>query len=155
MTRQLSDPIAGEPIYSKVWNWLKRFPQVLHEGSQNPPPVSGPAAAALISTGIGAVTMMVTHHLADTSKEREGIVRIIGSWIPGSVSPDPMWGNIGSYAGKETMFLIGWLVSWAILYSVWKNKAVKSRTMIFWMFALFTLASAMSWHPLFAYLPLL
>lgn len=142
------------PFYIQLWNWLKQFPKTLHEGSQNPPLTSGPAAAFLISGGIGAVAMMVAHHLSDTSKAREAALRTLGSWIPGSVNPDPMWGNIGSYAGKETMLLIGWLLSLAILYPTLKNKQIKPRTLFFWMFSLFTLATVMSWHPLFPYLPL-
>jgi hypothetical protein len=147
--------VASEPFYTRFWNRLKRFPQILHKGSHNPPATSGPAAAFLISGGIGAVTMMVIHHLSDTSKDRENVVRTIGSWIPGSVNLDPMWGNIGSYAGKETLMLIGWLVSLAILYPLLKNKQVKPRTIFFWLFGLFTLATAMAWHPLFPYLPLM
>lgn len=153
MAKRLS--VASEPFYTRFWNRLKRFPQVLHQGSHNPPATSGPAAAFLISGGIGAVTMMVVHHLSDTSKDRENIVRTIGSWIPGSVNLDPMWGNIGSYAGKETFMLIGWLVSLSILYPLLKNKQVKPRTIFFWLFGLFTLATAMTWHPLFPYLPLM
>jgi len=153
MAKRLS--VASEPLYTRFWNRLKRFPQILHQGSHNPPATSGPAAAFLISGGIGAVTMMVVHHLSDTSKDRENIVRTIGSWIPGSVNLDPMWGNIGSYAGKETFMLIGWLFSLAILYPLLKNKQVKPRTIFFWLFGLFTLATAMAWHPLFPYLPLM
>jgi hypothetical protein len=153
MAKRLS--VASEPLYTRFWNQLKRFPQVLHKGSHNPPATSGPAAAFLISGGIGAVTMMVIHHLSDTSKDRENVVRIIGSWIPGSVNLDPMWGNIGSYAGKETFMLIGWLFSLGILYPLLKNKQVKPRTIFFWLFGLFTLATAMAWHPLFPYLPLM
>lgn len=142
------------PLYIYLWNRLKQFPKTLHQGSQNPPTTSGSAAAFLISGGIGSVVMMVAHHLSDTSKARENTLRILGSWIPGSINPDPMWGNIGSYAGKETMLLIGWLASLAILYPLLKDKQVKPRTLFFWMLSLFTLATAMSWHPLFPYLPL-
>lgn len=142
------------PLYIQLWNQLKQFPKALYKGSQNPPTTSGPAAAFLISGGIGAMAMMVAHHLSDTSKAREAALRTLGSWIPGSVNPNPMWGNIGSYAGKETVLLIGWLGSLAILYPILKNKQIKPRTLFFWMFSLFTLATVMSWHPLFFYLPL-
>jgi hypothetical protein len=161
MTRQLTrvtrKAADDEPIYGKIWGWLKHFPNGLAEGSSNPPNVSGPAAAALISAGIGCVTMMVTHHLsdADKSKATEKFVHSLGAWIPGSYSSSELWGNIGSYTGKETMLLVGWLVSWPILYVCLKKKNVKSRTIFFWMFALFVAATAMSWHPLFPYLPLM
>lgn len=143
-----------EPLYSLIWNQLKRFPKVLSEGSKIAPTTSGPAAAAIISAGFGCFLMMVTHHLSDTSKAREKIVWAIGSWIPGSHNPSELWGNIGSYTGKETMLLVGWLVSWPILYFLWNKKQIKSRTIFFWFFALFIAAAAMSWHPLFPYLPL-
>ena len=98
--------------------------------------------------------MMVTNHLSETSKSIETIVWNLGTWIPGSKTGDEMWGNIGSYSGKETMLLVGWLVSWSILHSLWKNQNIKSRTIFFWMFALLVAATAMCWHPLFPYLPL-
>lgn len=142
------------PVYSRVWRGFKKFPRILYQGSQHPPTTSGAAAAFLISGGIGAVTMMITHHFSETSKRNEAIVKIIGSWIPGSSNPDPMWGNLGSYAGKEVMLLIGWLVSLAILYPLLKDRHIKPKVLFFWMFSLFTLATVMTWHPLFPYLPL-
>jgi hypothetical protein len=156
MTRQLfrQNPADNEPAYGKFWSKLKRFPSGLSEGAETAPSVSGPAAAALISAAIGCFTMMVTHHLSDTSKATEKLVWSIGTWIPGSKTNNELWGNIGSYTGKETMLLVGWLVSWPILHTLWKNKNIKSRTIFFWMFALLVAATAMCWHPLFPYLPL-
>lgn len=156
MTRQLSrqNKASKEHFYGKFWSKLKHFPSGLSEGAETAPSVSGPAAAALISAGIGCFTMMVTHHLSETSKSIETIVWNLGTWIPGSKTNDELWGNIGSYTGKETMLLVGWLVSWPILHALWKNKNIKSRTIFFWMFALLVAATAMCWHPLFPYLPL-
>ena len=144
-----------ETIYGKIWENLKHFPKGLSEGSPNPPVVSGPASAALISAAIGCFTMMVTHHLADTSKEREEFIWDLGSWIPGSHNPDPQWGNIGCYSGEETMLLLGWLVSWLILHFCWRNKNIQTKNIFFWMFTLLIAATAMTWHPLFPYLPLM
>jgi hypothetical protein len=142
------------PIYGKIWSVLKQFPNGLAQGSTRPPATSGTAAAALISAGIGCFTMMVGHHLADTSKAREAFIWQLGKWIPGSDTGDKLWGNIGSYSGKETTLLIGWLLSWVILHQLLKNKQVKTRTIFLWTFGLFVAATAMSWHPLFPYLPL-
>jgi hypothetical protein len=47
------------PVYTKVWETLKQFPAGLAKGSDKPPATSGPAAAALISAGMGCFTMMV------------------------------------------------------------------------------------------------
>lgn len=144
-----------QPLYSQLWQRLQQFPRSIAQGSDQAPNVSGPAAAALISAGIGCFTMMVTHHLADTSKAREQIVWAIGSWIPGSRHSDALYGNIGSYSGKETMLLVGWLVSWLILHHCLKQRQVQPRTLFFWMFVLFIAATVMSWHPIFPYLPLM
>ncbi|CCI02034.1 MAG: hypothetical protein ACKPH1_25990 [Microcystis panniformis] len=144
------------PWYGKIWAFLKQFPQGLAEGAKRSPATSGPAAAAIISAGIGCFLMMVAHHFsdADHSKTVETFLWNLGSWIPGSKNPSKMWGNIGSYTGKETMLLIGWLVSWPILHYLWKDRQIKAKTILFWFFALMIAATAMSWHPLFPYLPL-
>ncbi len=143
------------PIYSRIWNQLKQFPSGLSRGADQSPETSGMAAAALISGGIGAVMMMVSHHISDTNKGFETLLhKTIGAWIPGAVNADPMWGNIGSYAGKETIMLVGWLGSWAILHLWFKDKQVKPRALFFWLMGLYAIATAMSWHPLFPYLPL-
>lgn len=151
---QNTPPQQVRPFYVTGWLKLREFPAVIHRGAQQPPQSSGSAAAFLVSGGIGAVTMMVVHHLSDTSKPIENFVKQVGHWIPGAANPDPMWGNIGSYAGKETFLLLGWLASLAILYPWLKDKQVRSSTIFFWLFGLYTLATAMSWHPLFPYLPL-
>ena len=143
-----------QPIYGLFWQKLKEFPAIIHRGAAKPPETSGGSVAFLLSGGIGAVTMMVVHHLSDTSKPTENWVKSIGSWIPGAINPDPMWGNIGSYAGKETAMLLGWLISLAILYPLLKNRQIKSITMFGWLFGLYTLAAVMSWHPAIPYLPL-
>jgi hypothetical protein len=156
MNRQLcrQNHAGDKPLYGKLWSKLKHFPRGLSEGAETAPSVCGPAAATVISAAIGCFTMMVTHHLSETSQAIEKIVWNLGTWIPGSKTDSELWGNIGSYTGKETMLLVGWLVSWSILHSLWKHKNIKSRTIFFWMFALLIAATAMCWHPLFPYLPL-
>ena len=156
MTNTRSKKLAANtPIYGKVWETLKQFPAGLAKGSDNPPPTSGPAAAALISAGIGCFTMMVTHHLSEISEDNKNFIWGLGKWIPGSDTGDKLWGNIGSYTGKETMLLVGWLVSWIVLHNLLKHKQVKTSTIFLWGFGLFVASTAMSWHPLFPYLPLI
>lgn len=146
---------ANKPIYSLIWDGLKRFPNVLAEGSPNPPKVTGPAAAALISAGFGSFLMMIFHHLGETSELFDRMLCQIGSWMPGSHSNDKMYGAIDSYTGKQTILLIGWLGSWLLLHLIWRKKNIKPRTMFFWMFIFFVAATVMTWHPLFPYLPLM
>jgi hypothetical protein len=84
----------------------------------------------------------------------EKFVHSLGYWIPGSNNPDPIAGNIGSYSGKETVLLVGWLVSWAILHRLLKNRQVSPRTIFLGTFGVLVTAVVMCWHPLFPYLPL-
>jgi hypothetical protein len=142
------------PRYTQFWNWLKQFPTILATGANQPPQTSGVAAAALISAAIGTVTMMVTHHLAETSTVRSQFIQSLGDWIPGSTTANPVMGNIGSYAGKETMLLVGWLISWVLLHHLLQHRQVRPKTIFFSTFGLFTAAIVMCWHPLFPYLPL-
>lgn len=146
---------VNKPIYSQLWDSLKQFPKVLAQGSPNPPKVSGPAAATLISPAIGSFLMMVFHHLAAISESVEQMLCEIGSWIPGSHQTDKMYGAMGSYSGKQTILLIGWLGSWLVLHIIWRNKNIKPKTIFFSMFAFFVAATLMTWHPLFPYLPLM
>lgn len=157
MSRELfrRDDRESEAIYSFLWQRLRLFPKSLAEGSHHPPSVSGPAAAALISAGMGCLMMMVTQHLVSLSKDLEKIVWDIGSWIPGSHNANKLYGEIGSYSGKETILLISWLVSWVVLHHLWRNQNIRVQTMFFWIFVLFIAATVMSWHPLFSYLPLM
>ncbi|WP_017654980.1 hypothetical protein [Fortiea contorta] len=143
------------PIYTVVWEWWKHFPSGLAHGSKRPPTVSGVAAAAMISVAIGCFTMMVAHHLSETSIAADKIIWSIGSWIPGSRNHSPLWGNIGSYSGEQTVLLISWLVSWLILHSLWKKRSIKTKTIFFWFSTLLMAATIMSWHPFFPYFSLI
>jgi hypothetical protein len=155
MTRQEPQPFETQPIYTKLWDQLKNFPQGLAVGSGDPPQVSGPAAAALISAAFSAFILMVSQHLTLLFKPLEPIVWSLGYWIPGSKTADRIYGDIGSYSGKETVMLISWLLSWAILSQLWKHQPIRTRTIFFWLFTFFVAATVMNWHPLFPYMPLM
>jgi hypothetical protein len=142
------------PWYTRFWNWSKQFPTILATGASAPPETAGIAAAALISAALGAVMMMACHHLTHTSVDIEQSIEWLGSWIPGSQSTDPVTGNIGTYAGIETVLLLGWLVSWVILHDLLQHRQVRTRTIFFGTFGLLVVAIVMCWHPLFPYLPL-
>jgi hypothetical protein len=154
MTPKQTNSIRSLPIYSRLWTQFKQFPAGLYQGADLPPETSGAAAAALLSGGIGAIAMMLTHHYAELSKANNQFVIQMGSWIPGVMNQDPMWGNLENYAGKEMMLFVGWWASWAILHPVLKHRHVKPRTLILGLLSLFTVATAMAWHPLFPYLSL-
>jgi hypothetical protein len=155
VVQKISQNSQSLPLYVQFWNRLKTFPKALAEGSQTPPNVSGPAAAALISAAFSCFLLMVNQHFTSAFKAWDKIVWSFGDWIPGSRNANPLYGEIGSYSGKETVMLIGWLFSWLILSKLWQNKQIKTRTIFFCLFCFMVAATVMNWHPLFPYLPLM
>lgn len=147
--------LHSEPAYAVLWQGIKLFPKGLAAGASKSPGVDGPAAAALLSAGFGCFLMMVSHHLGDTSKVREQFIWMLGSWIPGSHNASKLYGEIGSYSGKETVLLLGWLMSWFVLHQLWRRRNIPSTVLFLGMFSFFVAATVMSWHPLFPYLPLM
>lgn len=111
----------SQPIYLRVGNWLKQFPQSIATGAPDAPTVSGPAAAALLSAAFSCFLLMVNQHLTVVFKSWNAIVWSLGDWIPGSRTSDQVYGEIGSYSGKETIMLMGWLLSWVLLHQLWKK----------------------------------
>lgn len=145
----------NQPFYLQFWNQLKLFPQGLATGAKSPPMVSGPAAAALVSAAFSCLALMVNQHFCSLFKSWEQTVWNLGSWIPGSHNPDPIYGEIGSYSGKETVMLIIWFASWFILGKLWKKRQISFSTIFFCLFSFIVAATVMNWHPLFPYLPLM
>lgn len=143
------------PLYMVIWQKVKYFPKGIAKGSENNPRISGSAAAALISASFSCFLLMVNQHLTSISKEWNDIIWSLGDWIPGSKNPDPVYGEIGSYSGKETVMLIGWLVSWFVLSKLWQNRNIKFSTIFSCLFVFLVAATVMNWHPIFPYLPLM
>lgn len=154
MTRQFYQD-SSLPFYVQLWNQIKRFPGGLAAGCRDQPAVSGPAAAALVSAAFSCLLLMVNQHFCSIFKTWDTFIWNLGSWIPGSKNPDPLYGEIGSYSGKEIVMLIGWFVSWFVLATLWGDRQIKFSTIFFCLFTFIVAATVMNWHPLFPYLPLM
>jgi hypothetical protein len=77
---------------------------------------NGSSAAAILAAGIGlAVTGLVT-----VTAEN------IPAWLNALAWSKP----VGALAGKTSLGLIGWVVSWVILGVIWKDKEVKLRPVL-------------------------
>lgn len=87
--------------------------------NQKPNKKNGIAAAAITSSMIGILSLSISHLLSVVSQASKTIIHEIGKlWIPGADA-------IGPYGGKETIMLIGWVVSWVILHYALRNRDVK------------------------------
>jgi hypothetical protein len=104
---------------------------------------SGPAAAVLLSIGIGALAMAIVVGFADANKAfNDGFVHSVGkAWVPGAQ-------GIGPYSGKFTFFFVGWLLSWAVGHVALKNKDVDLGKWAIVSFALISLGILLVWPPI-------
>ena len=77
----------------------------------------GPAAAAMISAGIGIFVLGLLTTLAVISA---GVKTFLLWWE---------WGQgVGPLAGKTTIAVVVWLLSWLILDRLWRRKDVELKT---------------------------
>ena len=79
---------------------------------------NGPAAAALIAAGLGLVALALAQVGSEASGSWKSAMQALGnSWIPGAK-------GIGPYSGKETVGLLAWLISWAVLHLALRRRDV-------------------------------
>jgi hypothetical protein len=72
----------------------------------------GPIAAAIIAGGIGALTLGVLTTLSEASTT-------VSDWLN--------WNNaVGPLSGKTLLTVIVWLLAWAVLHIVYRNKPYES-----------------------------
>jgi hypothetical protein len=77
---------------------------------------NGSSAAAVLAAGIGlAVT---------------GIMTVTAENIPAWLNALAWSKPVGALAGKTTLGLVGWVVSWIIFGVIWKDKEVKLRPIL-------------------------
>ena len=98
---------------------------------------NGPAAAALIASGIGCFTI----GLFTTIAEYNTPVKNALNW----------YNPTGPLSGKVGVGIIVWLIAWLILHLALKNKDPKIKTVATWAFLLIALGFALTFPPIFAF----
>jgi hypothetical protein len=73
----------------------------------------GPIAAAIIAGGIGAAVLGLLTTLAEASTD-------IHDWLDWDA-------DVGPLSGKTSMAVIVWLVAWAVLHVVYRNRPYETR----------------------------
>src|SRR5829696_7864724 len=82
---------------------------------------SGIAIAAFLAPAIGLLSMAIANFLQEANDAVfKPLYLSIGSWMPN-------YQGIGPYSGKETILLVTWLGSWAILHFVLRGKELPVR----------------------------
>lgn len=71
----------------------------------------GPAAAAMLSAGIGVFFLGLLTTLAEASEGLKGFLEVFQGPV-----------GVGPLAGKAVLSIVAWLISWAVLAAAWRNK---------------------------------
>lgn len=110
--------------------------------SAPPPPLpTGPAAAALLATGLGLLALGISHVLSEASVVFKSAMQALGNaWMPGA-------SGIGPYSGKETVGLLVWLIGWMVLHAVLRRREVSLVAAGALTFILVGLATTILWPP--------
>ena len=102
---------------------------------------TGPAAAALISGALSLLAMSISQVLAEGSEAAKTAIHNLGKlWIPGAQ-------GIGPYSGKETIALIVWLASWAILHVALRRREVSATVYGIAFLILIGISTTIFWPP--------
>lgn len=94
----------------------------------------GPVAAVFVSAGLGGLVLGLLTTLAEASETIKG-------WLE-------LNERVGPLSGKTIFAVLAWLVAWAILHAVWKDKDPDERTVFIVTAVLFAVALVLTF-PIF------
>lgn len=95
----------------------------------------------MLSVWLGLASLVCGHLWSVAKPERANLFLLkMGVWIPG-------WEKIGPYAGKETIGLIVWLVSWLLLFFLLKNREFSLKYSIYAFVAGMIIIVIFIWPP--------
>lgn len=108
--------------------------------AQEPP--SGSALAAVLSASLGLLALAVAQVMSEMSTAFKAAMQSLGNlWMPGAA-------GIGPYSGKETVALLVWLGSWALLHAVWKRRELPVGRIGTLALVLVGIATTLVWPPI-------
>jgi hypothetical protein len=113
--------------------------------TRRPYRATGEAVAALLAAGTGLLVLALVNQIAELSDPFANWLHGIGKiWMPGAP-------GIGPYSGKETMALVGWLVSWAILHPVLRGREMKMSRWLVVFLVMVAVATTFIWPPVYTH----
>ncbi|HZS32704.1 MAG TPA: hypothetical protein VFC42_04945 [Methylomirabilota bacterium] len=107
---------------------------------------SGAAVAAMIAGMIGMLTLSIVNFATEASEAFSTWVHGVGKlWMPGAE-------GIGPYSGKETLALVAWLASWAILHPALRDRDPSiARWLVIFLIGI-GIATTLLWPPVIEHL---
>ncbi|HEX7124600.1 MAG TPA: hypothetical protein VF406_02345 [Thermodesulfobacteriota bacterium] len=107
---------------------------------------SGAAVAALLAAAGGTLVLAIVNVLTAASPAVNSWVHGVGKlWMPGAE-------GIGPYSGKETLSLVAWLGSWAILHGALRSRELDLARWLLVFLVVLGVATTLIWPPVFEYL---
>ncbi|HTO11520.1 MAG TPA: hypothetical protein VMQ51_08100 [Candidatus Binatia bacterium] len=107
---------------------------------------TGEAVAALLAAGIAMLTLAFVHQVTAASEAVGAWVHALGTlWMPGAQ-------GIGPYSGEETLTLVAWLVSWAILHVLLRTRELPLSRWLVVFLLMVAVATTFIWPPVFQHL---
>ena len=104
---------------------------------------TGEAVAALLAAGIAMLTLALVNQITAGSPAFNTWVHGIGKlWMPGAA-------GIGPYSGKETLSVVAWLVSWAILHPALRARELALSRWLVVFLVMVAIATTFIWPPVF------
>ena len=113
--------------------------------SVRPSRATGEAVAALLAAMIGMLTLAGVNQAAALSAGFAAWLHGIGKlWMPGA-------DGIGPYSGKETLSLVGWIVSWVMLHMALRRRELSlSRWLLVFLVGV-AIATTFIWPPVYGH----
>lgn len=96
---------------------------------------NGPAAAAILSAGVGSATI--------------GLMTTGAVISAGLKSALNWWSPAGPLTGKTSVGVVAWLVTWIVLHVLWKDKDVPLVRVLVVMLVLLVLGVLLTFPPVF------
>ncbi|WP_284642154.1 hypothetical protein [Paenibacillus silviterrae] len=111
--------------------------------SEKQSPATGEAVAAMYALLFGLALMLASHlwTLAEPFRAPQQLLKL-GSWIPG-------WWGIGAYAGKETVGLLSWMLSWIFLHVLLHKRSCTLKPHFYIFMIGFVLLLVGYWPPVY------
>jgi len=96
---------------------------------------SGPSSAAVLAAGIGSLVFGVVTLIAEVSAGFSSAL----AWIK----------PVGALSGKSIVGVAAWLLSWAILGAIWKDRDVRLVRTLIWSGVFLVLGLLCTFPPFF------
>ena len=113
--------------------------------SERPQRPTGEAVAALLAAGIGMLALALVNQIAELSDPFAAWLHGIGKlWMPGAP-------GIGPYSGKETVSVLAWLVSWAILHPALRTRELSVSRWLVVFLVMVAVATTFIWPPVYTH----